>query len=226
MHRKFLLFSWLVLLTSVIYFIYTFFFELRTRNEQQQEIAHVPEENSVKYVPRNSFSKAEREQTSPAATEETGDEGEIPGQVSQESFEDTEYKEIYSAPEIETDDSEINSELEMLFIVVNELWNKNVSHADAIRPFMREYAKLSKIEGELNLAINGTSGEENQRLHDKLLQVQSDKEHLADLMAPLDEEREQVAQEVEQYLATNYGTTIKGFFDTYKEEFHSWREAQ
>ena len=114
----------------------------------------------------------------------------------------------------------------MLFIVVNELWNKNVSHAEEIRPFMREYAKLGKIEDELNSAINGTSGEENQRLHDELLQVQSEKERISDLIAPLDQEWERNTQKLEQYLETDYGMTIRDFFDTYREDFHSWREAQ
>ncbi len=105
MHKKFLLFSCLVFLASVIYFIYTFFFELRTRTEQQQEIPHVPEDNSVKYAPRTDFSKAEQEQPTPAETEKTREEVEILGQGSQESLEDTENKEFSSAPEIETDDS-------------------------------------------------------------------------------------------------------------------------
>ena len=105
MHKKILLFSCLFFLASVIYFIYTFFFELRTRTEQQQKVTHVSEDNSAKYAPRNGFSKAEQEQPTPTETEETREEGEIPGQVSQESFEDTEYKEFSSAPEIETDDS-------------------------------------------------------------------------------------------------------------------------
>ena len=114
----------------------------------------------------------------------------------------------------------------MLFIVVNELWNKNVSHAEDIRPFMREYAKLGKILDELNSAINRTSGEENKRLHDEFLEIESEKEHIANFMSPLDEEREQFAQEVEQYLETNYAMTIRDFFDMYREEFHFWRETQ
>ena len=130
------------------------------------------------------------------------------------------------APGIEPDDSAISLELEKLFIVINEWRDENVAHGDATVPFMREYAKLSKIETELNSAINGTSGEENQRLHDELLEVQIEKERIADLIAPLDQEWEQNTQELEQYLETNYEMTIRDFFDTYRDEFHSWREAQ
>lgn len=226
MHKKFLLFSCLVLLASVIYFIHTFFFELRTRTEQQQEIADVPKVNSIKYAPRNGFAKAEPELPTPAETEETREDGEIRAQVSQGSFEDTENEEYSSSIEIESDNSEISPELEMLFNVVNEWRDNNIRHGEETGPYMRVYAKLSKIEGELNLAINGTSGEESQTLHDELLQVQSEKEHISNLIAPFDQEWERNTQELEQYLATNYGMTIRDFFDTYQDEFHSWREAQ
>ena len=91
---------------------------------------------------------------------------------------------------------------------------------------MREFAKLSNIETELISAINGTSGEENRRLHDELLEVQSEKERISDLITPLDQEWERNTQELEQYLETNHGMTIRDFVDTYREDFHSWREAQ
>ncbi len=91
---------------------------------------------------------------------------------------------------------------------------------------MNKYAKLSRAEGDLLLAIDGTSGEENRRLDEELRRVQSEKESMAKQMDPYDREMERITQEFEEYLETNYGLTITTFFESYGEEFDSWRNVQ
>ena len=52
-------------------------------------------------------------------------------------------------------------------------------------PFMRDYAALSHIEQDLIRAIDGTSGEETQRLYEELERVQSGKEDISKNVGPL-----------------------------------------
>ena len=225
MHMKLLLFACLVLLISVTYFIYTTLNQ-PTLTEEQQQTTQESNENLAKHVSRVNTPELGQEQLTSAETEDK----QAFEQPFQESFEEAESEELASAPEMGTDDTEIDSEispeLETLFIVVNEWRNKNVAHGKKTVPFMREYAALSDIERELIFAIDGTSGEENQRLHEELRQVQSGKQDIADTLEPFDREKERAKRELEEYLRTNYGLTIKAFFDRYREDFDSWRQAQ
>ena len=91
---------------------------------------------------------------------------------------------------------------------------------------MRDYAALSHIEQDLIRAIDGTSGEETQRLYEELERVQSGKEDISKMLDPFDREMERANQELEQYLETNHGLTIAAFFDTYRKDFDTWRESQ
>ena len=131
MYKKFMLFSCLVFLVSAIYFIYTTFFGQWTPTEKTQQIAHVSEENSVKYVPHADSSKSEQELPT---SEERKERWQAPEQTVQESFGEAENGESIFAPELESDDienrSEISPELEMLFIVANEWRDKNVAISD------------------------------------------------------------------------------------------------
>lgn len=225
MHKRFLLLACLALLASVIYFIYTTLNQQILTKELQQTIQK-SNENIAKHVPRIRPSKFKREQL-------TSGEEKAFEQPFQESYGGAENEELTFAPEMETDDATANSEINLeelethfLFIVVNEWRDKNVVHGEQTAPFMRDYAALSHIEQDLIRAIDGTSGEETQRLYEELERVQSGKEDISKMLDPFDREMERANQELEQYLETNYGLTIAAFFDTYREDFDTWRESQ
>lgn len=225
MHKRFLLFACLVFLASVVYFIYTTLNQQILTKELQQTIQK-SNENVAKHVPRVSPSKFKRGQL-------TSGEEKVFEQSFQESFGGTENEELTFAPEMGTDGTKAKSEISseeletlFLFVVVDEWRDKNIAHGEKTVPLMRDYVALGDIEQELLLAIDGTSGEENQRLHEEFRLIQSEKEDISNTLAPLDREMEQANQELEQYLDTNYGLTIVAFFDTYREDFDSWRESQ
>lgn len=225
MHKRFLLFACLVFLASVIYFIYTTLSQQIFTGELQQTIQK-SNGNVAKHVPRVSPSKFKRVQL-------TSGEEKVFEQPFQESYKGAENEKLTFAAEMGTDDtianSEINSEeLEtlFLFVVVNEWRDKNIAHGEQTAPFMRDYAALSHIEQDLIRVIDGTSGEETQRLYEELERVQSGKEDISKMLAPFDREMERANQELEQYLETNHGLTIAAFFDTYRKDFDTWRELQ
>ena len=225
MHKKFLLFSCLVFLVAVIYFIYTTF-KLRSLSEVQQQTVQESNEDYRRYMPPADFSNVEKQLSS----HEEKERGETLEQTLQTSLEKTQDAGVVYTPGIELNDKELNSEIDpelvMLFIVVNEWRDKNVAHGEQTAPFMREYATLSDTEQELIIAIDGTSEEETRRLYEELRRVQSEKESIANQLEPYDREMERITQEFEEYLETNYGLTINSFFESYSEEFESWREAQ
>ena len=225
-HKKFLLFSCLVFLVAVVYFIYTTF-KLRFLNEVHQHRVQESKQDFRRYIPRADFSNLGQKQLSSHEREEREEMLEQTLLTSPEKSEDAGF--IYS-PKIELNENGLNSEIDpelvMLFVVVNEWRDKNVAHGEQISPLMNEYAKLSRAEGDLLLAIDGTSGEENRRLDEELRRVQSEKESIAKQMDPYDREMERITQEFEEYLETNYGLTIAAFFKSYGEEFDSWRNAQ
>lgn len=226
MHMKFLLFSCLVFLVAVIYFIYTTF-NLRSLSEERLETIQESNANNIRYIPRTDLSESDRRQL--FSHEKDEKEG-MPEQTHQGSREETQTTEFIPAPETDTTDTEpdsgIDPKLEMLFVAVNEWRGNNVAHGELTAPLMNEYAKLSRAEGDLLLAIDGTSGEENRRLDEELRQVQREKESISNQLAPYDREQERITQELERFLETNYGLTIKTFFENYREDFDSWRRAQ
>lgn len=225
MHKRFLLFACLVFLASVICFIYTTLSQQIFTGELQQTIQK-SNRNVAKHVLRVSPSKFKREQL-------TSGEEKAFEQPFQEGYEGAENDELTFAPEMGTDDTIANSEINLeeletlfLFVVVNEWRDKNIAHGEQTAPFMRDYAALSHIEQDLIRAIDGTSGEETQRLNEELERVQSGKEDISKMLAPFDREMERANQELEQYMETNHGLTIAAFFNTYREDFDTWRELQ
>ena len=226
MHVKFLLFSCLVFLVALVYFIYTSF-TLRTLTEERKATIQESKENFNQHIPRVDSSESDQNQL--FSHEEERVEGMLE-QTDLGSLEETQDAGFVPIPEMEFNGTEIDSgidpELEMLFVVVNEWRDKNVAHGELTAPLMREYAELGHAEGDLILAIDGTSGEETQRLYEELRQVQSEKENIANLLEPYDREMERNTQKLERYLETNYGLTIHSFFESYRGEFDSWRQAQ
>ena len=130
MHKRFLLFACLVFLASVIYFIYTNLKSEYFLRENHSKQSKNRTGMSPSMSPRVSPSKFEREQL-------TSGEEKAFEQPFQESYEGAENEELTFAPEMGTDDtianSEINSEeLEtlFLFVVVNEWRDKNIAHGE------------------------------------------------------------------------------------------------
>jgi len=152
----------------------------------------------------------------------------LPRNLEEEKVEDVQ-SEVASetkVPETEDSDTGISPELERLFIVVKKWSDRNGALSREQVPFANQYAALGQREQEITYAISGTSGEENRRLHEELRQIQSEKQKLANLMEPLGEESARITQDLEQYLQTNYGMTIKQFFDAHGQMFDAWRKAQ
>ena len=238
--KKFLVFSCLILLISIVYFIHTRC-QMHTESKNQQKVTGELEAPSVGHVSASRSSQPRIEESNPVPTEEEwaafeeflGNLEELERtlegttETTQPEPEGITDAEVYEASsETEGDDTGISPELKATFIVVNDWRDTQRAYFEKIDPLMREYAPLGEIEVGIIHAISGTSGEENRRLHEELRQVQSKKQELADLMAPFGRAREQANQELVQYLQENHGMDMQQFFDTHGEVFESWRRAQ
>lgn len=231
----------LLILAGSIVVILVIFGVFVTKNKEhpstlnQLEITKESTDSFVKSVPTTSSPQPKQasEKIGPSEKEREEEFEALPKSLEEKSVEDIQ-SEIASETKaplteaLETEDSKtrISPELEAIFTVVKNWRDKARAIDREIVPLINQYAALGQREQEIGNAISGTSGEENRRLHEELRQIQSEKQKLANLMDPLGAERDQITQELEQYLQTNYGMSIRQFFDTYSEVFDAWRKAQ
>ena len=166
-------------------------------------------------------------------TESSEEEREEESEALLRSLEEEEVEDVQSevaseteVPETEDSETTISPELETLFIVVKDWRNKQQANYREALPLSNRFARLVRREQEIHDASVGTSGEENQRLHEELRQVREEMEEVNASLNPLIEEREQLTRELEEYVETHYGMTLRRFFDTHGEAFDSWRKAQ
>lgn len=230
MERKFLVFSCVALLISILYFIFTTVKDQPLTKNQREPSKELGETsfstgNLAKQSSSRDSSPSHQKSSDPTAEEWQAFEEAHQGSP-EESIERGEEAQSASASGVEKSDTGISPELEAVFITVNQ-WRRRIRdlHRET-GPLVREIAALSDRVEAINDAFDGTSGEENRRLNEEFKQAISEQQKVVDLVAPIDKEIEQVRQELEQYLQTNLGMTATQFYDTHGETFNTWRKAQ
>ena len=232
MARKFLVFSCLVFLISIVYFIYTRY-QLNTENKNQQEVTAELEAPSVGYVYTSRSSQPKTEDSNPEPTEEEWaafeaflsnleELEELEGTTETIQPEGVAETEAYSA---EGDDTGISPELEEMFIHYKEVFLNQTREVDReITPFMRRIVELDERMDELDNLMTEKSnrGEPHQELREEYRQLFEERHEVFVALEPLDEQMAQIHQEWEEYLLANHGIDSTTFRETYNEALRSW----
>lgn len=229
MERKFLAFSCLVLLISIVYFIYTSY-QLHIENKNQQEVTSELETLFIApWVADSVFQYATPEQ---AISEPIEGEGEL--EVFEQDFESVELEETeaifdtggYDEMEAETTDDRIDTLLEALFTEVEPLYGQQSVILREITPPSIELRKLKYRQIEIGLYdLVGASSEETKRLHEEFHRSQDRMQELRTIIAPLEEQLLQLSKEIKQTVF-DYGMTVQEFDKRYGEQYKSWKSER
>ena len=239
MARKFLVFSCLVFLISIVYFIYTRY-QMHTENKNQQEVTAELEAPSVGHVSISRSSQPKTEDSNPEPTEEElaafeaflsnleelEELEELDGTT--ETIQPEEVAET-EVSETEGDDTGISPELEEMFIHYKEVFlNRSREVSLEIAPFMRRIVELDERTDELDNLMTEKSnrGEPHQELREEYRQLSEERNEVFVALEPLDERRAQVYEDWEEYLLANHGIDSTTFNETYNEALRSWLANQ
>ena len=232
MERKFLAFSCLVLLSSIVYFIYTSY-QLHIEDKNQQEVTaelEVPFVGGL-YISRSSQYKTENSNLEPT---EGGwaafEDGVKDFDERAETAETTQPEGVTEAEisEIEGNETGISPELEKMFIYYKGYLDKHRKISREQGPFMRKLVEMDKEGEELdNLITEKTNrGEEHQELVEVRRQLSEERNEVFVALEPLDERMAQLEGEWEEYLHTYHGIDSATFRETHTKALRSWLANQ
>ena len=231
MEKKFLVFSCLVLLISIVYFIYTSY-RLHIVNENQQDVTPELEAPFIaSWVADGAFQYVTPEESIPELIEGEIEEFESVSEgMKLEGAELTAkvISDIGSLDEMEakTSQEQNSQELETLFTDLKQLYDQREIIYRETTPFSTKLRKLKYRQIEIGLYdLVGASGEETKRLHDEFHRSQGEMQELRTTIAILDEQRLQIEKEVEEIMS-EYGMTVAGFYDRYGQKYESWKSGQ
>ena len=227
MEKKFLVFSCLVLLISIVYFIYTSY-RLHITNENQQDVTPELEAPFIaSWIADSAFQEE-------SISEPIGGEIEEFESVSESmKLEDAELtpkviSDIGSLDEMEAKTSQEQSgqELKTLFTDLKQLYDQREIIYRETAPFSTKLRKLKYRQIEIGLYdLVGAGSEETKRLHEEFHRSQGEMQELRTTIAFLDEERLQIEKEVEEIMS-EHGMTVAGFYDRYGQKYESWKSGQ
>ena len=232
MERKFLVFSCLVLLISIVYFFYTSY-QLDIENRNHREATAESEEpfvgsvSTIGRVSTSSYSQSSKlEHLHPEPTVEEWNAFEEALKSTEvgktESMADTgDFDEMKTKASKE----QISPELGAVFIALKQRYDQRrvICHESA--PFSKELGELKYRQIEIIMYdLVGASGEETKRLYEEFHRSQDRMQGLRTIIAPLDEQRLQLEKEVEQVLF-EYGMTVEEFYEIYDELYESWESG-
>ena len=229
MERKFLAFSCLVLLSSIVYFIYTSY-QLHIENKNQQEVTS--ELETLFIAPWVADSASQYATPEQSTSEPIEGEGEL--EVFEQDFESVELEETeaifdtggYDEMEAETTDDRIDTLLEALFTEVEPLYGQQSVILREITPPSIELRKLKYRQIEIGLYdLVGASSEETKWLHEEFHRSQDRMQELRAIIAPLEEQLLQLSKEIKQTVF-DYGMTVQEFDKRYGEQYKSWKSER
>lgn len=224
MERNFLAFSCLVLLSSIVYFIYTSY-QLHIENRNRQGVKAAPKAPLIGARGANSsFQPLTLEHSNPESPER---EWERSNNISESTeLGDTEVvfdTEDFEELEATTSQEQSSPELEALVTGVKQLYDQREIIYQETAPFSIELHKLKYRQIEIGLHdLVEASGEETERLHEEFRRSQDRMQELRTIIAVLDDERLQLEKEVEQ-IVFDYGMTVEEFDEIYSENYESWK---
>ena len=229
MERKFLAFSCLVLLGSIVYFIYTSY-QLHIENKNQQEVTAELEAPFVGglYISRSSQSKRENSNLEPTEGEWGAFEGDVKDLG---EFEETTQPEAgieTEAAETEVNDTGISPEIEKMFIYYKGYLERRREVSREQAPFMRKLVEMDKEWQELDNLITKkmNRGEKHQELVEVRRQLSEERNDVFVALEPFDERLVQLEGEWEEYLRTYHGIDSATFREIHAEDLRSWLANQ
>ena len=128
--------------------------------------------------------------------------------------------------EAKTSQEQSGRELETLFTDLKQLYDQREVIYQETAPLSTELRELKQRQIEIGVhGLVGASGEETKKLHEEFHQSQDRMQELRTTIASLDEQRLQIEKEVEQIMS-EYGMTVKKFYDRYGQKYESWKSEQ
>ena len=132
----------------------------------------------------------------------------------------------FDGMEMKASQEQSGQELETLFTDLKQLYDQREIIYEKTAPFSTKLRKLKYRQIEIGSHdLVGASGEETEKLHKELRNIQEELPKLRTAIASLDEERLQIEKEVEEIMS-EYGMTVKGFYDRYGQKYESWKSGQ
>ncbi len=221
MNRKFLIFSCLVLLISIVYFIYTSY-QLHTKYNKQQEVAT---ESEAPFVTRVSTTKSfstngdlQSLNLNPTLEEQEDFKDVLNGEIEvpEEQVERTQL-EVWS----ETEDSHtgICLELEIMFARVRDIKAQKHALVEEVSDLYIEDSEIQTRQIEIGTKeLLMADEEEVRRLHDELKMLHNRRVELDTILDPYDQQIEELDYKFEH----EYGMSFHEFHERYGLEYDSW----
>ena len=235
MARKFLGFSCLVFLISIVYFIYSRHqLQPESKNRHnQQKVAVELEAPVTRHISASRSAQPKTENSNPEPTEEEWaaflaflnnleELEESEGTTETTQPEEVAETEVYGA---DGGDRGISPELEEMFIHYKEVFlNRSREISQERAPFMRRVVEIDEWMDELDNLMTEKSnrGEPHQELREEYRQLSEERNEVFVALEPLDERRAQVFEEWEEYLLTNHGIDSTTFNETYTDALRAW----
>lgn len=222
MERKFLAFSCLVLLSSIVYFIYTSY-QLHIENKNRQEVTAELEVPSVERVYTNNSSQSSK--TERSTSELTEEEWEAFDEVLSDSEDSENQAETIQldertgteASETRGDGTKISSEQMVRFKFINKY---HTMQRDS-RSVDDEYSELSRKQdqlmdditaGPMHMDELGVLVSEYKRVSERLKELE-----------PLITSHVDQTIQMEEEFQEKYGISLGEFYNQYEKEYKSWK---
>lgn len=224
MERKFLAFSCLVLLGSIVYYIYTSY-QLHIADKNLQEVE--PEAPLIGARGANSlFQFSTPDHSNPESSEE---EWEVSEKMSESTeFEDTEVifdTEDFEELEAKTSQEQSSSELEALFIDVKQLDDQRQKLNQAEAPFFKEYVELRRAIFKITEAMGTTEGKQiAQQLDEDFKSLTEQQNELVPILNEFHEKQRKINNAYER-LEDKYGIPMTEFQEKHEAAYQSWKAS-
>ena len=221
MERKFLVFSCLVLLISIVYFIYTSY-QLHTKYNKQQEVAAQSEAPFVTRVSTTrSFSTNGDLQSlnlNPTLEEQEDFKDVLNGEI-EVPEEQVERIQLEVWPETEDSHTGIYPELEIMFARVRNIKVQKHALVVEVANLYIEDSEIQTRQIEIGMKeLLMADEEEARRLHDELKMLHNRRVELDTILDPYDQQIEELDYEFEH----EYGMSFHEFHERYGLEYDSW----
>ena len=228
MERKFLAFSCLVLLSSIIYFFYTSY-QLRVEIKNQQEGTTELEVPSVERIYTNNSSQSSKlEHTNPEPIQEeweTFEEVLRDFEELEKMAETSQLEGVAEPAAIAADKGRtgISPELEALFTKVRDIKAQQRALTDEFAPFIVDRAELKyRLIEIISSDLVEAGREQTKKLHEEMEHIYQRSVTLNPLVDSYDQQIQQLRYEFEQ----EYGMSIEEFHEIYDSAYNSWIDKQ
>ena len=222
MERKFLAFSCLVLLSSIVYFIYTSY-QLHIENKNQQELTAKLKVPSVERVYTNNSSQSSKtERSTPELTEEEWEAfnkvlSHSEGSENQAETIQLDERTATEASETEGDGTKISPEQVARFEFISqyqEMQRDSLSVDDEFSELTRKQIQLGSdiTAGPMHMDELGVLVWEHKRVSERLK-----------VLEPLITSHVDQTIQMEAEFQEKYGASLGEFYNQYEKEYKSWK---